>query len=222
MQRTLKDSVMIVDNLPPKTLRRGRAEWLNDEKYIKSAVEEVDRLKNHAGITTSSNVLDVGCSTGKLLIGIKNSISSVNHYHGVDVDKKHIEWADKALSTDNYKFSYLNLQNDRYNNGGKPIDDSFRFPTDRKFNIIYLYSVFSHMVTHDVIIYLREFRRILDINGTVVMTVFIDNNIKDEEIIGTSFVKFNQQFFESLLSDFSIIRFEDKIVESYQSIYYLQ
>ena len=207
-------------DFPPTGLRRGRAEWLNNDKYLQSAINEVRRIEPYVGLNTESNVLDVGCSTGKLLIGIKNSIGSVNHYHGVDVDEKHIEWADKALSTDNYKFSYLNLQNDRYNNGGKPIDDSFRFPTDRKFDIIYLYSVFTHMIPSEISIYLREFRKLLAVNGTVVCTIFIDDETNYNELNGC--IRFNHQFFESLLTDFTIKRFEYQTVEDYQSIYYLQ
>ena len=211
---------MIRNDFPPEGLRRGPNEWLNNDSYLRSAIYEVRRIEPHVGLNTDSNVLDVGCSTGKLLIGIKNSIGKVNHYHGVDVDRKHIEWADKALSTDKYKFTYLDLHNDRYNKGGKLIDDSFRFPTKRKFDLIYLYSVFTHMIPSEISIYLREFRKLLAVNGTVVLTVLIDDKVDYVEL--NNCIRYSQKLIESLFSDFTIKRFEYQTVEDYQSIYYLQ
>jgi SAM-dependent methyltransferase len=72
----------------------------------------------------------------------------------------------------------LDLQNDRYNPEGASIDDDFRFPlATGEFDIIYLFSVFTHMIAEDIKIYLREFERLLRPTGKIFLTAFIKDGV---------------------------------------------
>ena len=66
---------------------------------------------------------------------------------------------------------HLNVHNLRYNPSGEPLDASFRFPfPEGSFDLIYLYSVFSHMISADIRVYLHDFQRLLGRTGWVCFT----------------------------------------------------
>ena len=215
-------------NLPPVNLRKGR--FYADKLFVESGIREANRLIKYFNLNSDSSVLDVGCGPGRLPIGILNTLK-IKHYHGVDVEKKTIEWCTKNIQADNFQFSHLDVYNGRYNIGGKVLDDSFFFPTNRCFDIIYLYSVFTHMITSDIEIYLREFDWLLRKKGGIFMTVFVEDGVPDMTINPKSYivkgnsalaiVRYNKTFFESLLTRFNVEYFEYRATISKQSIYYL-
>jgi len=50
---------------------------------------------------------------------------------------------------------WIDVENTRYNPEGEKFSEKFKLPfDDHSFDIIYLYSVFSHMTDQDIIIYL--------------------------------------------------------------------
>ena len=234
MQKILKGLDMNVDKrLLPRGMRHGSSDMLNDELYIESAVNECERLVLAFRLNNKSKILDIGCSGGKLLIGITESIGDIKHYHGIDVSKREIDWCNGHLASDNYKFSWLNLFNERYNIKGVKMDGSFILPTVNQFDIVYIYSVFSHLNTNDIQIYLNEFKRVLKVGLHIFLTMFVEDNVPDMTINPPDYifkswrgplacVRYSKQYFESLLTGFSVEDFKYRSERSYQSTYYLR
>lgn len=218
--------------LPPSSFRRGHRDYLDDSLYLQSAINETERLVTYTGLNANSKVLDIGCGSGKLLIGILESIGEIRYYYGIDVDHKAITWCNNNLKLDWTKFTYIGVRNDRYNPAGYDIDGRFSFPTNQHFDIIYLYSVFSHMITNDIRLYLKEFKRLLKPGGYVFLTIFVEDNVPDMTINPDNYigkwsgklacVRYNRQYFESLLDGFQIDRFIYRETKSKQSVYYLR
>ncbi|MBI3762423.1 MAG: class I SAM-dependent methyltransferase, partial [Chloroflexi bacterium] len=136
--------------LPGRHLRLGRSEFSDDEGFLSSGQAEADRLVQRFGLTASTRLLDIGCGPGRLAIGVLSRFKNFQHYRGIDIVKKRIDWCQRHITRHHpgFQFIYLNLQNLRYNPTGKSIGGDFRLPfADGEFDIIYLWSVFSNMTT---------------------------------------------------------------------------
>lgn len=168
--------------LPAKHLRFGGREFKNDDFFLASAQKEAQRLVRRCGLSAESAVLDVGCGVGRLPIGILDQVGGIRAYRGVDIQSKSIQWCKRRIERvhPSFQFRLVDVQNRCYNPKGSPLDCSFRLPfDDSSFDIIYLYSVFSHMMLDEVRVYLGEFRRLLRSDGKVFLTAFLEEGVPD-------------------------------------------
>src|SRR4029077_19545452 len=125
----------------------------------------------------------VGCGVGRLGTGLRAHFGKLANYTGVDVDAGSIAWCRKHLTGNNVAFIHLDLANDRYNPDGARMDENFRLPLrDESYDVIHLYSVFSHMETLDVVTYLHELYRLLAPEGTVFLTAFVEEEVEEMTI----------------------------------------
>jgi ubiquinone/menaquinone biosynthesis C-methylase UbiE len=218
------DSVRYGDlTLPARHYRPCGLEFRDDAYFVASAEGEVDRLVANFGLTPHSHLLDVGCGVGRLAIGLLRRFGQAHHYRGIDVNKTYIDWCNAHIARRHpgFQFTRIDVHNPRYNPSSSGIDDSFRLPfVGHEFDVIYLYSVFSHMLAEDARVYLREFDRVLKPSGAIFLTGFIEENVPDVEENPPNYrmawqghlhcVRYNKAFFERLLaaSGFAIDRFE--------------
>ena len=198
--------------LPPRHYRLGGQNFRDDAKFVSSAQSESRRLVNAFGLNQSTSLLEIGCGYGRLPIGIFTDFGKITRYEGVDVNPSAINWCNKYIQPQYpfAKFTLSNVHNDRYNQGSNQTSSSLRLPfEDSVFDIVYMYSVFSHMLTHDVDAYLGEFSRVLKPQGKIFLTAFVEKNVPDCEENPANYrqawkgplhcVRFDQAFFEGLL-----------------------
>ncbi|MGH2465731.1 MAG: class I SAM-dependent methyltransferase [Candidatus Limnocylindrales bacterium] len=82
-----------------------------------------------------------------------------------------------------FQFSVVDVYNERYNPGGSRDASGTGLPfADRAFDVVYAYSVFSHMVTADVAAYLVEVARVMAPAGVAVVTAFVEPDVLDESV----------------------------------------
>jgi len=159
-------------------------EYDDNEYYLKSAKAEAKRLSD-IGLTTDTRILDIGCGQGRLATGLLTNGKKMKYYWGVDVQARSIEWCQKYITKKHptFQFAHIDVMNARYNQKGKSLDKDFRFPfDDGGFDIIYLFSVFTHMVMEDIKIYLKEFNRLLSPSGKIFFTIFVEKDVADMTI----------------------------------------
>lgn len=216
IKRILSGDVVHVRNiqLPAKHLRLCGGEFEDDEHFIDTAISEADRLTEHFDLNLGSRILDVGCGPGRLAIGILNQVGEVEHYQGIDIVRKRIQWCQRHIGGrhSNFHFTHMDVHNSRYNPGGQVMGADFRFPlSDGKFDIIYLYSVFSHMISDEVQLYLREFQRLLTLSGKIFLTAFVENSVPDVSVNPDDYmrtwkgplhcVRYGTDFFAAMLGE---------------------
>ncbi|MBK8904965.1 MAG: class I SAM-dependent methyltransferase [Anaerolineaceae bacterium] len=222
--------------LPALHLRTGGEQFRDNKYFVHSAQKEITRLKTHFGLSGSSVLLDIGCGFGRLAIGFL-SIGDPISYLGIDVNNNAITWCDKHISSRNprFHFIHLNLQNNRYNPKGKSIDLNFKLPLDDKsVDVVYLYSVFSHMLQNDIKHYLRELSRVLVSRGTVFFTAFAEPDVPTETVNPPGYqniewkdalhcVRYNHDFLLTLIeeSGFTVDEFKYGEETEGQSAFYL-
>ncbi len=224
-------------NLPPTHMRQCTAEFRDDEYFVASAEREVHKLVEHCGLDSDSRILEIGCGSGRLPIGLISTNQSIVNYVGVDVDVEVIRWCERWIASEHsaFQFVHIDVHNERYNPKGEiHLDDRFRFEvTDQSCDIIYLYSVFTHMEIDDIRVYLREFRRILAPEGKVFLTAYLEDNVPDLTVNPLEYrqesqgplhrIRFNRDFFESQLREHELqmCRFDHQGEHDRQSGVYL-
>ncbi|MDA1209169.1 MAG: class I SAM-dependent methyltransferase [bacterium] len=208
---TMYDGVTI----PIADMRFGGQNFNNDADFVITAEKESLRLIDDFGLTKESALLEIGCGTGRLPIGIMRTIGKVKKYEGIDVSDAAIDWCKRHIEAHHpeFQFTRINVKNDRYNPDGSIISEEFRLPiANGSYDIIYLYSVFSHMELEDCVLYLKEFKRVLKPGGKVFLTTFIEENVPKFEVNPKDYrtdwkgalhcVRFDKMFFKQLISQY--------------------
>ncbi len=223
--------------LPAKHLRFGGEHFRKDKDFFDSACMEAERLVKYCGLTPDSRVLEIGGGPGRLPIGIIKKVGKIRQYSDVDVDRKSVQWCERYIHRNNPSFTFIHIDvaNLYYNKKGEIAQTEIRLPfADLIFDIIYLYSVFSHLAREDVTAYCREFQRLIHPEGKVFMTAFIEENVPDMTINPKGYqgrnwtkplhcVRYDREFMEKLFRDngLAVERFDYGGETDGQSAYYL-
>jgi cyclopropane fatty-acyl-phospholipid synthase-like methyltransferase len=165
--------------LPPIELRAGGKHFEDDKDFVRTAVRDVNRLQRTSGLTLNSRVLDWGCGAGRLAIGIREYFPEgrIKHYQGVDVQENKITWAKNNLKAPGFDFAYINTSNARYNPSGEKMRTLALGANS--VDIVYAYSVFSHMTEEDTAEYLKLIKNVLIDAGKAFITCFVEDNVPD-------------------------------------------
>ena len=167
--------------LPPGKYRMGGKHFKNDDAFIKTAVRDVKRLERLAELNENSRLLDWGCGAGRLAIGIREHYKAgrIADYHGVDVQPDVIGWARENLTAPGYRFTCVDVANERYNPAGLP--DRTIAADPGAVDVFYAYSVFSHMNDHDTPAYLQLIGEALSPDGRAFVTCFVEEGVPNWE-----------------------------------------
>jgi SAM-dependent methyltransferase len=159
----------------PARLRRGA--WRGDEDAeIASAVWLIEHMCVHLGLDDlgDSEVLDFGC-------GVKFTEALINHhlpikrYVGIDVEPEMISFLQQHVTDPRFEYHHLNAHNELYNPEGALLSDTTPLPIDgQTFDVICLFSVFTHLAPHDARTMLKLLRRFAKPDGKLFFTLYID------------------------------------------------
>jgi SAM-dependent methyltransferase len=143
---------------PPKSL------WAHAGSFTDSANRDLRKLIDEAGLLPHHRVLDVGCGVGRLALALKGYLDRNGSYEGFDVREKAIHWARRRIAGRDQRigFRHIDVFNRYANPAGSISASEFRFPyDDGSFDLVVLFSVFTHLVTEDMRHYLSEVVRVL-------------------------------------------------------------
>jgi len=159
----------------------GGKHFKNDDAFIRTAVRDVKRLERLAGLTAESRLLDWGCGAGRLAVGVREHFPNrrIADYHGVDVQPDLISWARENLTAPGFRFTCVDVANERYNPAGLP-DRTLAADTE-SVDVFYAYSVFSHMNDDDTAAYLHLIAEALSPAGKAFVTCFVEEGVPDWE-----------------------------------------
>lgn len=149
-----------------------------------AAAAMVESLEQIAGLTRTSNFLDVGCGCGAVPIqlnlysGISPEPMWQGQYHGTDVDRRMINWCEKHLGSAHMHFTHHDYWSATYNPSGTR-RLSFDVP-DGWADVILMKSVLTHLLPEDTDFYLQETKRTLAPTGTAVLTAMLFEEITPE------------------------------------------
>lgn len=217
--------------LPPEKLRMGGVHFRSDADFISGAERDVESLEQFAGLNKRTRLLDWGCGAGRLAVGIRAKFGRVKDYHGVDIQPRLLNWASKNLTAPGYRFTLVDAAHRHYNPAGTATDKSLPTPPG-SVDIVYAYSVLSHLSGDDVEFYLRAIAEALAVGGYGWFTLFVEEDVPLEEenpkgygpiewTVPLHCVRYERLHFESLCekAGLSISHFEHGTQTDGQSLY---
>jgi ubiquinone/menaquinone biosynthesis C-methylase UbiE len=142
-----------------------------------------DQLVTLAGLKPSHRVLDVGCGMGRVAVPLTAYLDEQGSYEGFDIVPSAIRWCRKKITArySRFRFMHVDLKNDLYNLRTAREAKDFIFPYgDGEFDLVFLTSVFTHMVPGDLQNYLVQIHRVLKPGGTCFCTFFLLNREAEE------------------------------------------
>jgi ubiquinone/menaquinone biosynthesis C-methylase UbiE len=147
--------------------------------FVNSGQELVEVLGQVAGLDGQSRLLDIGSGIGRLAIPLTKLITPPGSYDGLDVVERGVRWCATRITPTypHFRFTHANIFNTEYNPGGAVKADEYKLPyEDSSFDIVWLFSVFTHMLAADVAHYVEEISRVLRSGGRLAATFFIIND----------------------------------------------
>ncbi len=161
----------------PEQFQRGHHR--KGEFAARSAVALLEYVAQHFGRESLSDVemLDVGCGT-KFTQAFLNDGVAIRRYVGVDVYREMIEFLQSSVDDPRFAYRHLDAYNERYNPTGVRLDETARLPlaadgADR-FDLITLFSVFTHLDPHDYVMMLRLMRPHVKPDGRLFFSLYLD------------------------------------------------
>ena len=145
------------------------------EKYVEQGRHQVRLLKEFIQLQPDDAVLDVGSGIGRSAIALTEFLNQNARYQGFDVVKKGVDWCNKKIAKDfpNFRFTYVPLFNDLYNQEKNEAVD-FVFPYENGlFDKTFSFSVFTHMKISEIEHYFTEINRVTKPGGLSLHTFFL-------------------------------------------------
>jgi SAM-dependent methyltransferase len=159
--------------IPPPELRFMDA---TEEGFLAIGDEIAADLEALCNLTAEADVVDIGSGYGRVAHALLRRPDFQGSYHGLDILARHIEWCVTHLSPldPRFRFTHLDLKNDRYNPEGSEPAASARLPVeDAAADVVVVSSVFTHMYPDDVRHYMDEIARVLRPEGRAFITFFL-------------------------------------------------
>lgn len=158
----------------PGRLRRGARR--DEQESIDSVPWLVEHMCEHLGIPdlAETEVLDVGCGVKFTQAFLGRGIP-VKRYVGVDVYREMIDFLRSTVEDPRFEYHHLNAHNELYNPDGEVLTADTPWPIDGEtFDLVCLFSVFTHLAPHDYVTMLRILRRYARSSTRLFFTLYID------------------------------------------------
>ncbi len=132
-------------------------------------------LQTNAYMKREDRVLEIGCGCGRTAIALTRFLAPGN-YTGVDIDPVSITAClrNPTLKRMAFDFQLLDVFNPIWNPESDVMARDYRFPfPDGSFDLIFLISVFTHILPADLSNYVAEIGRMIAPTGRVLVTTFL-------------------------------------------------
>lgn len=155
--------------------------YVGSSDFLAHGIRQTKVLQKYIDLKSNDHILDVGCGIGRTAVALTNVIKE-GSYDGFDAVEKGITWCSKNINRkhQNFKFKFTPIYNDLYNSFSLKAEE-FTFPyEDKKFDKVFLFSVFTHMQVVEIKRYLNEISRVLKNDGLCLSTFFLYDDSKKE------------------------------------------
>ena len=145
------------------------------DRFREVSDEHLDALTRFAGLGAARDVIEIGCGVGRDAIPLTGILPEDGSYLGIDIIRPSIDWAVANITprAPRFRFVHFDVADRQHNPGGGEAMTAYRIPAeDAGTDLVFLFSVFTHMFPQDVAHYLGEFARVLRPGGRVLASMF--------------------------------------------------
>ena len=160
--------------------------WLRDvggSDFEATGREFLGHFVDLAGLRPDARVLEIGCGSGRMALPLSGFLNRNGAYTGIDITAPSIAWCQQHIARrhPNFQFRHADLYNKRYNPTGRVPARAYAFPfPDGSFDLVFLTSVFTHLLPEDTEHYVREIARMLAPAGRALLTFFLLNTTQQQ------------------------------------------
>jgi SAM-dependent methyltransferase len=130
---------------------------------------------------SETDVLDVGCGV-RFTQTIINRDLSIKSYTGVDVSEAVIDYLKREVKDPRFRFYQWDVHNAMYRpDAATKMSPESRLPADGAYDVIWLFSVFTHLAPDDAGAMLAILRRHIRAGGRLLLSAFIEKDIETFE-----------------------------------------
>jgi SAM-dependent methyltransferase len=143
--------------------------------YLEAGNEYLGYFKELCGLQPHHRVLDIGCGMGRMAVP-QTGYLRTGSYEGLDIVPSGIRWCQRHISRKypQFRFQVADIYNKQYNPSGRFKAADYRFPfADGEFDLVFLISIFSHLLPVDTDHYVSEISRMLRPGGKLLFTAFL-------------------------------------------------
>lgn len=178
--------------MPPLRLMRDGPR--GHKIWMEAGAEVLRFYRDVMQIDQSSVMLDLGSGIGRRTIPLLAYLDDRARYVGLDIDPDQVLWCSRNITPRNFRFSFIHIDvfNKFYNHAGAIPPDKLVLPfPDNSFDVVALWSVFSHMYPDDMAHYLAEIGRVLKPGGRIAASYYL---MDDEARAGLKSGKIDKSF----------------------------
>lgn len=155
---------------PPRYL-----DFAGHKCFAEEGQEYVTYLRDLCGLQPRHRVLDIGSGIGRVAVPLTRYLAD-GSYEGLDIVPSGIRWCRQHITPKHPRFHFqvTDIYNKMYNPGGRFKSSEYRFPfSDGEFDVVFLISVFTHLLPVDLEHYVSEISRVLRPGGKCLFTAFL-------------------------------------------------
>lgn len=154
------------------------------EIFAQNGQEALRFYQDVVAIQSDSTMLDIGSGIGRKTLPLLDVLGSRALYVGIDIDQRGVRWCSRNITPRHprFVFFHFDIYNKFYNPGGRVRPSQVVLPFPGGFDLVALWSVFTHMYPADIAHYLAEIARVLKPGGLVVASYYVMSERAKQQI----------------------------------------
>ncbi|MBN1309371.1 MAG: class I SAM-dependent methyltransferase [Chitinispirillaceae bacterium] len=176
---------MSILNIKDSTVPPVRYDFVGGSDFKATGFEFLRYFIEFGGLRPDHHVLDIGSGIGRMAIPLTNFLKN-GQYDGIEIVPRGVHWCQEHITSKfpHFRFHLADIYNKSYNPKGTCRASEYCFPfEDHSFDFIFLTSVFTHMITEDVVNYITQISRVVKKSGRLLSTWFLING-ESQTLIG--------------------------------------